>query len=83
MSSNVIEHTLPDLILPELKAGQRFRHYKGGEYEIVCEAIQEADLTWVIVYRSARGGLWTRPKTQFLETLIVDGETKNRFTLID
>jgi hypothetical protein len=73
----------PAPILPELKAGQLFRHYKGGEYEIVCEAIQEADLTWVVVYRSARGGLWTRPKAEFLGTLQLDGVTKQRFSLIE
>lgn len=80
---NQNQHQVPTPILPELKAGQKFRHYKGGEYEIVCEAIQEADLTWVVVYRSARGGLWTRPKAEFLGTLQLDGVTKQRFSLIE
>jgi len=29
----------------------RYRHYKGGIYELVCEAVLEADHTPVIVYR--------------------------------
>ncbi|MEB0138774.1 DUF1653 domain-containing protein [Undibacterium sp. CCC2.1] len=60
-------------------AGQRFRHYKGGIYEFVCEATQEADLSAVIVYRSANGRVWTRPKTVFFEMLDIDGRRVQRF----
>jgi hypothetical protein len=31
----------------------RYRHYKGGVYELVCEAVLEADHTPVMVYRGA------------------------------
>lgn len=33
----------------------KYRHYKGGIYELVCEATMEADLTPLIVYRASDG----------------------------
>lgn len=61
---------------------QRYRHFKGGIYEIVCEATQEADLIQVIVYRSANGSIWTRPKSVFFEMVEVEGKLVQRFTPI-
>jgi hypothetical protein len=57
----------------------RFRHYKGGLYELVCEATLEADLTPMIVYRSADGSVWIRPKDVFFESVDVDGTQVPRF----
>ncbi|MFC0169636.1 DUF1653 domain-containing protein [Pseudoduganella danionis] len=62
---------------------QRYRHYKGGLYELVCEATQEADLRPVIVYRAANGTVWTRPKDVFFELVEVDGVKVPRFTPLD
>lgn len=62
---------------------QRFRHYKGGIYELVCEATQESDLTPVIVYRSHNGSIWTRPKSVFFELVEVEGIMVPRFATID
>ncbi|MFZ6719488.1 DUF1653 domain-containing protein [Undibacterium sp. Ji49W] len=61
---------------------QRYRHYKGGIYELVCEATQESDLSTVIVYRSHDGSVWTRPKAVFFETLEINGVKVQRFTPI-
>jgi len=66
-----------------MKPGQKFRHYKGGIYEFVCEATQESDLTPVIVYRSHNGSYWTRPKQVFFETVEVNGQTLPRFSPVD
>lgn len=46
-----------------------YRHYKGGLYEVVCEALEEATLTPVIVYKSCGpdGRLWTRPRDEFFD----------------
>ncbi len=60
----------------------RFRHYKGGIYELVCEATQESDLSPVIVYRSHDGSYWTRPKSVFFEVITVNGEQVQRFVEI-
>jgi hypothetical protein len=60
----------------------RYRHYKGGLYELVCEAVLEADHTPVIVYRGEDGRTWVRPTDVFFETVEVDGARVPRFTLM-
>ena len=47
----------------------KYRHYKGGVYDLIGEAILESDLTPMIVYRAADGRLWIRPQTVFLKPL--------------
>jgi hypothetical protein len=61
----------------------RFRHYKGGEYELVCEATMEADLTPIIVYRAANGSIWCRPRAVFFEEVEVNGKRVPRFAPIE
>lgn len=61
----------------------RYRHYKGGIYELVCEAVLEADHTPVVVYRGQDGVVWVRPRDAFHEEVMVDGNTLPRFTLLD
>lgn len=61
----------------------RFKHYKGGLYELVCEATMESDLSTIIVYRAANGSLWCRPKAVFFELIEVDGVKVQRFTPLD
>lgn len=60
----------------------RFQHYKGGIYDLVCEATMEADLTPLIVYKAADGSIWCRPKSVFFEMVEVDGKAVQRFTPI-
>lgn len=59
----------------------KYRHYKGGIYEIICEARLEADpAITMMVYRSeADGTIWTRPKTVFLEIIEHEGKLVPRF----
>ncbi|MFC0350755.1 DUF1653 domain-containing protein [Undibacterium danionis] len=66
-----------------MKQNQRFRHYKGGIYQLVCEATQESDLSPVIVYSAPDGSLWTRPRAVFFEQIEVNGQTVQRFVEID
>lgn len=62
------------------RPGDRFRHYKGGEYEVVDSAIQENPLAHVVVYRNlAEGHLWVRPIDDWLATVQVDGRAVPRF----
>ena len=59
----------------------KYRHYKGGIYEIVCEAKLEADPSvTMMVYRSAEGVIWTRPQEAFFETVQHQGQTVPRFS---
>jgi hypothetical protein len=60
----------------------KYRHYKGGVYELVGEATLEADLSPVIVYRAADGTLWVRPKHVFFEEVELDGARVPRFAPI-
>lgn len=57
----------------------QYRHYKGGLYELVCEATLEADLSPMIIYRAHDGSIWARPKSVFFELVEVDGEKVPRF----
>jgi hypothetical protein len=61
----------------------RYRHYKGGIYELVCEATMEADLTPLVIYRAADGSIWCRPRSVFFEQIEVDGQLVQRFVPID
>lgn len=61
----------------------RFRHYKGGLYELICEATLESDLSTMIVYRASDGSIWTRPRDVFFELIEIDGVKVQRFTPLD
>ena len=61
----------------------RFKHYKGGMYELVCEATMESDHTPIIVYRAADGSIWCRPKSIFFESINIDGRMVQRFTPVE
>ncbi|CAN7498146.1 DUF1653 domain-containing protein [Massilia sp. LjRoot122] len=62
-----------------MSPARRYRHYKGGIYELVCEAVLEADHTPVMVYRGQDGAVWVRPRAAFFETVSVDGTAMPRF----
>jgi len=62
----------------------KYRHYKGGIYEVICEALLESDPGVVmVVYRSEEGLVWTRPRDAFFEFVECEGKTVPRFALID
>jgi hypothetical protein len=58
-----------------------YRHYKGGRYEVIGIARHSETEEEYVVYRAlyGAGGLWIRPKTMFLETVVVDGVEQARF----
>ena len=57
----------------------RYRHYKGGSYEVLYEATLESDLSAMIVYRAADGSVWIRPRAVFFELIDIDGTMVPRF----
>ena len=59
----------------------RYRHFKGGEYEVIGVAIHSETGEKMVVYRAlyGEGGLWIRPEAMFLETIKRDGKTLPRF----
>ena len=66
--------------LPTLALG-RYRHYKGGEYEVLGVARHSETLEPLVVYRPLYNdsGWWVRPYGMFTGTLRVDGIERQRF----
>lgn len=59
----------------------RYRHYKGGEYEVIDIARHSETEELLVVYRPLYGdrALWVRPLDMFVETVTTDGNTVPRF----
>ena len=66
--------------LPETPLG-RYRHVKGGEYEVIGAARHSETLEPLVVYRALgnAGGWWVRPHAMFFESVAVDGAVRPRF----
>lgn len=69
--------------LPPIRLGL-YRHYKGGQYQVVCMARHSETLEPMVVYRPVYNdtGLWVRPYAMFMEQIEVDGVTRPRFELV-
>jgi len=65
-------------VTTELPSG-RYRHYKGGEYEVIGIA-KHSDVVYRPLY--GEGGLWVRPLAMFVEDVVIDGVTMPRFKSI-
>jgi hypothetical protein len=67
----------------ELEAG-RYRHYKGGEYEVFFTARHSETEEVLVVYRTLYGdhSHWVRPLSMFLENVEIDGVSQPRFQFI-
>ena len=63
----------------------RYRHYKGGEYEVFFVATHSETEEPMVVYRTLYGAedYWVRPLAMFSETVFVNGEEKPRFELVE
>jgi hypothetical protein len=59
----------------------RYRHFKGGLYEVLGVAKHSETEEEFVVYRPlyGDGGLWVRPGAMFLETVTVGGAAVPRF----
>lgn len=67
----------------ELKKG-KYRHFKGGEYELVDIAKHSETCEEMVVYRALYGehGLWVRPAAMWTEEVNRDGYHGPRFIYI-
>jgi hypothetical protein len=62
----------------------KYRHYKGGMYDLVCEAKLESDPQVImIIYRSHDGTTWARPRDVFFELVEFEGKIVRRFEPIN
>jgi hypothetical protein len=81
---NAAMEDLPDL--PTTPLG-RYRHYKGGEYEVIGVARHSETLEPLVVYRPLytlynASGLWVRPHAMFFGDVVVDGRAVPRFAFV-
>jgi hypothetical protein len=69
--------------LPDTPAG-RYRHYKGGEYEVLGAVRHSESVEALVLYRAlyGQGGLWVRPHAMFFETVTTGDVTRLRFEKI-
>jgi hypothetical protein len=70
--------------LPAITPG-RYRHYKGGLYEVMGVARHSETLEALVVYRPLYNdsGWWVRPHAMFTETVTHDGAAVPRFAPLD
>ncbi len=61
------DQALAEIDRSPVRVGQRWRHYKGGEYDVVAVALLEATLDPVVVYAGHDGVVWVRTLYVFLE----------------
>jgi hypothetical protein len=81
-TANMADDDLPPLI--ETPPG-RYRHYKGGEYEVLGTVRHSETLEPMTLYRALYGahGLWVRPAAMFGETVEIDGLPQLRFVKLE
>jgi hypothetical protein len=70
--------------LPATPPG-RYRHYKGGEYEVVGVARHSETLEALVVYRPLYNatGLWVRPHAMFFGEVDAGGKRQPRFSRVE
>ena len=59
----------------------RYRHYKGGLYEVLGTVRDSETLEPRVLYRplAGNGDAWVRPHAMFFESVVVNGQTVPRF----
>jgi len=62
----------------------RYRHYKGGEYEVIGVVRHSESLEPMALYRALYGdaGLWVRPFAMFVESVEHNGARRPRFARV-
>jgi hypothetical protein len=69
--------------LPPAPLG-KYRHYKGGEYELIGVARHSETLEPLVIYRPLYNatGLWVRPFAMFFASVVIDGLVVPRFARV-
>ena len=67
-----------------LKPG-RYRHYKGGEYQVIDIVIHSETEEEMVLYRPLYGEqrLWVRPLEMFVESVELEDGCRPRFALVE
>ncbi len=66
--------------IPPIEPG-RYRHHKGGDYEVLGVVRHSETLEPMVLYRPLYNntGLWVRPFSMFVEEIDVNGKKQRRF----
>lgn len=66
-----------------MKAG-KYRHFKGGEYEVqgVARHSETGELLVVYIPLYGEGGLWVRPLGMFQQMVVHEGREQPRFEYV-
>ena len=69
--------------MTDIKPG-KYRHFKGGEYEVIATATHSESMEKLVVYRPLYGehGIWVRPVEMFHDMKTVEGALVPRFQYI-
>ncbi|MGN0819979.1 MAG: DUF1653 domain-containing protein [Christensenellaceae bacterium] len=70
--------------MSKLRPG-KYRHYKGGLYELLFVATHSETLEKMVVYKAlyGRGQVWVRPAEMWCEKIETDGGRTPRFQPTD
>ena len=70
--------------MSEIRKG-KYRHFKGGLYEVLGVARHSETEEKMVVYRAlyGEGGLWVRPAAMWNETAERGGQIYQRFTYLE
>ncbi|GAB3060354.1 DUF1653 domain-containing protein [Stenotrophomonas tumulicola] len=70
--------------LPVLPPG-RYRHFKGGLYEVLDVVRSSETLQPMVLYRAlyGEGGLWVRPYAMFVEPIAATDGVRPRFAPVE
>ena len=62
----------------------RYKHYKGGEYEVIGHVHHSETEEQLVLYKQLDKdtGLWVRPYDMFFGNVVIDGVEKIRFKLM-
>ena len=66
-----------------MKTG-RYRHFKGGEYQVqgVARHSETGELLVVYTPLYGEGGLWVRPLEMFQQSVLYEGREQPRFAYV-
>ncbi len=62
----------------------KYRHFKGGEYEVLFVARHSETQELMVVYRALYGEqeIWVRPAVMWNETVVHNGVSQPRFAFV-
>lgn len=70
--------------------GERYQHYKGGEYTVIAIPRHSETLEEMVVYQAeynspefGKEAVWVRPRVMFEEMVLYNGTRVPRFQLIE